>query len=36
MREDDRTRLLHIIEAGESIMQFMSGRSRATLDAGRR
>ena len=32
MRTEDRLRLRHMIEAAESAIQFMAGRSRADLD----
>ena len=35
MREDDRIRVGHMIEAGDSIRQFMSGRDRTALDTDR-
>ena len=35
MRTEDRLRLRHMIEAAESAIQFMAGRSRADLDTDR-
>ena len=35
MRTEDRLRLRHMIEAAESAVQFMAGRSRADLDTDR-
>jgi uncharacterized protein with HEPN domain len=35
MRDEDRVRILHMIEAGESVAQFMSGRNRDDLDEDR-
>ena len=35
MRDDDRVRLLHMIEAAESLAQFVAGRSRDDLDRDR-
>ena len=35
MRNDDRVRLQHMIEAGESAIDFVSGRVRADLDGDR-
>lgn len=35
MRTEDRVRLRHMIEAAESAIQFMAGRSRADLDTDR-
>lgn len=35
MREDDLVRLRHMIEAAESIGEFVAGRDRAALDADR-
>jgi uncharacterized protein with HEPN domain len=32
MRDDDRIRLQHMIDAAEIIAQFVSGRQRADLD----
>jgi uncharacterized protein with HEPN domain len=32
MREDDRVRVKHMIDAAESIAQFIDGRVRADLD----
>ncbi len=32
MRDEDRVRLLHMIEAAESVVQFVSGRERSDLD----
>jgi uncharacterized protein with HEPN domain len=35
MRDDDRVRLLHMLEATETLAQFLSGRSRGDLDQDR-
>lgn len=35
MREDDRIRIQHMIEAGEAVGQFISGRGRMDLDSDR-
>jgi uncharacterized protein with HEPN domain len=35
MRDDDRIRVLHMIEAAESALSFVSGRERADLDRDR-
>jgi len=35
MRQDDRIRLRHMIEAGEAIGEFVSGRTREDLDSDR-
>lgn len=35
MRDDDRIRLQHMIEAAESALQFVSGRVRSDLDTDR-
>lgn len=35
MRDEDRIRLLHMIEAAESLAQFVAGRSRDDLDRNR-
>lgn len=35
MRPEDRTRLLHMIEAAETIADFVSGRAREALDKDR-
>jgi len=35
MRDEDRVRLLHMIEAGEAVAQFIAGRSRNDLDRDR-
>ena len=35
MRDEDRVRLLHMIEASESLAQFVAGRSRDDLDGDR-
>ena len=35
MRNDDRVRILHMIEAAESVEQFASGRKRGDLDTDR-
>lgn len=35
MREDDRVRVRHMIEAGEVLAQFLSGRQRKSLDEDR-
>lgn len=35
MRDDDRIRVRHMIEAAESALQFVSGRTRSDLDADR-
>lgn len=35
MRDEDRVRLLHMIEAAESVAQFVAGRSRDDLDRDR-
>ncbi|WP_297478454.1 DUF86 domain-containing protein [Ferrovum sp.] len=32
MHDEDRVRLLHMIEAAESVVQFISGRERSDLD----
>jgi uncharacterized protein with HEPN domain len=36
MREDDRIRLTHMVEAAEEIAQFIAGQSRAALDSDRK
>lgn len=35
MREDDRVRILHMIDAAESVTRFVAGRERADLDGDR-
>jgi uncharacterized protein with HEPN domain len=35
MRDDDRVRILHMIDAAESLQQFVAGRKRASLDTDR-
>ncbi len=35
MQPDDRVRVLHIIEAAETALEFVSGRERADLDSDR-
>ena len=35
MRDEDRVRLLHMVEAAESVAQFVAGRSRDDLDRDR-
>lgn len=35
MNDDDRTRVQHMLEAGEEIAAFIAGRSRADLEADR-
>lgn len=35
MRPEDRIRLLHMLEAAEAAIGFITGRSRADLDADR-
>jgi uncharacterized protein with HEPN domain len=35
MRDDDRTRILHMIDAAEAVAQFMAGRIRDDLDRDR-
>ncbi len=35
MRDDDRVRILHMIDVAESVQQFVAGRKRADLDADR-
>jgi len=35
MRDDDRVRVLHMIDAAESLKQFVVGRKRADLDTDR-
>lgn len=35
MRPEDRTRVLHMIEAAEAVAEFVSGRTRADVDADR-
>jgi uncharacterized protein with HEPN domain len=35
MRPEDRTRILHMIEAAETVADFLSGRERADLDSDR-
>jgi uncharacterized protein with HEPN domain len=35
MRDDDRIRILHMIEAAESALSFVAGRERADLDRDR-
>ena len=35
MRDDDRVRILHMIDAAEAVAQFIDGRSRADLDQDR-
>jgi len=35
MRDDDRVRVLHMIDAAESIAQFLTGRIRSDLDSDR-
>jgi uncharacterized protein with HEPN domain len=35
MRPEDRTRILHMIEAGEAVAGFLSGRNRGDLDSDR-
>lgn len=35
MREDDRVRILHMIDAAESVIRFVEGRKRADLDGDR-
>lgn len=35
MRDDDRVRILHMIDASESLAQFFTGRTRADLDTDR-
>jgi uncharacterized protein with HEPN domain len=35
MRPEDRTRILHMIEAAETVEEFVSGRVRADLDSDR-
>jgi uncharacterized protein with HEPN domain len=35
MRPEDRTRVLHMIEAAEAIAEFVSGRNRIDLDSDR-
>jgi uncharacterized protein with HEPN domain len=35
MRRDDRIRLRHMVEAGEAIVEFVSGRAREDLDSDR-
>ena len=35
MRDDDRVRILHMIDAAESLEQFFTGRNRADLDTDR-
>lgn len=35
MRDDDRVRLRHMIEAAESALQFAAGRQRSELDSNR-
>lgn len=35
MRDDDRVRLLHMIDAAESVAQFVAGRSHEDLDRDR-
>jgi uncharacterized protein with HEPN domain len=35
MRDEDRARILHMIEAAESVAQFVEGRSRDDLDRDR-
>ncbi|HEY0555714.1 MAG TPA: hypothetical protein VGG20_15780 [Thermoanaerobaculia bacterium] len=32
MRDEDRIRILHMIDAAETVAQFMEGRSRDDLD----
>jgi uncharacterized protein with HEPN domain len=33
MREDDRIRIRHMVEAAEAIVRFISGRERKEIDA---
>ena len=35
MRDEDRVRVRHMIEAGEAVAEFISGRQRADLDSDR-
>jgi len=35
MRDEDRSRILHMIDAAEAIAQFVAGRSREELDENR-
>lgn len=35
MRDDDRVRILHMIDAADSLVQFFTGRTRADLDTDR-
>jgi uncharacterized protein with HEPN domain len=35
MRDDERVRVLHMIDAAESLVQFFTGRTRADLDTDR-
>ena len=35
MQREDRVRVLHMIEAGETALEFISGRQRADLDSDR-
>ncbi len=35
MRDDDRIRILHMIDAAESIEQFVTGKKRGDLDTDR-
>lgn len=35
MRDDDRIRILHMIDAADSVTQFLAGRTRADLDSDR-
>ncbi len=32
MRPEDRNRILHMIEAGETVQEFVAGRNRIDLD----
>jgi uncharacterized protein with HEPN domain len=36
MRDEDRVRILHMVEAAETVAQFMAGRSRDDLDEDRK